>query len=985
MLDHLPRLRFSNDQIKAILWVMKQCGTPDVPSFYALRQCQKQLQSGLLEPRKHKSATGTEFYVNKPVDIEWANPCIQRYFSVYPEVTDTVSEFWQATKYLTEVSDDQLTPMWANWEESPHRHFYTKEVAQMDSGEYIIPLRWVIFQGQEHAQAIFLIQNGGGELEVADPEQKYVPCSQLRFNFLDLQVRLPNLQICDSVALMKLGISQQSMPNPIRKIANGRPAFCIRLVPWSDDVSGNRSKQYNAHMNVYFTGANIPHHIRAQEYFVHFASTSPDASALEQLEAFVEDMHGDSWHEAYDCQLHCEIIFQIHIHLLAADNPMQAELANNPGSNSRLWCHTDKSGGTMGERESDEGYEALYQWLDVITHKCQISDETLRDPQETVMTVMRQFHAAATGIQSHIDQLSTEMGVKDWVANYWFPKMITFFNKEQQRRVDDPETRDERLKKKMTKADLKKLKETIKHEIHLDAMRWVISQPEHRIINLPIDAQERFNLRPGDHYNPLFALPGFNPHTDTPCEILHTVLLGIDKYMWYETSHKWNTKKDADFASLLETVCLDGLNIHSFRPKYMMQFKNSLIGRQFKSLQQTAVFCLYRDLGDEPQQRDKHIFKIWKATGELGALLWFPEIHNPMEYQKDLEVAIDNVLDAWGLFDPARIQYKLKLHILCHLKRDIKRFGPAILFSTEVFEAWNGIFRACSILSNHHSPSRDIAETLAGMERIKHVVSGGWWKTADGSIIRGGPGVIKQVHLNSSLRRQLGLSAVPNLAPGTLKRRSQRKQDKAPLSKFINNLPVQQVLLHNNFQSDIYDLEVAQCAYTVSQSGDTCKEHSWVFYETRKDSLHAGRIECILTAASTPDRSTSGFVILTRYSVAPNRHVQLNMPVLQRSDTVDIVPSTAVQFIFNTQSVCGEGNLSESGLVINLHALHNAHLLRRALPRHLTQPVPLYSAEERSQIHAEWAAKLRIRGPAKRQAAKEKAAATRAKNKAAES
>jgi hypothetical protein len=69
----------------------------------------------------------------------------------------------------------------------------------------------------------------------------------------------------------------------------------------------------------------------------------------------------DEWHEAYDCQLQSEIVFQIHAHLLPADNPQQAESNSNAGANANLWCRGDNSGGTDEFRESDEGYHALFE------------------------------------------------------------------------------------------------------------------------------------------------------------------------------------------------------------------------------------------------------------------------------------------------------------------------------------------------------------------------------------------------------------------------------------------------------------------------------------------------------------------------------------------------------------------------------------------------------------------------------------------------
>jgi hypothetical protein len=40
---------------------------------------------------------------------------------------------------------------------------------------------------------------------------------------------------------------------------------------------------------------------------------------------------------------------------------MQAELCSNMGSLSRFWCRFDMSGGTKEERETDKGYNVLYQ------------------------------------------------------------------------------------------------------------------------------------------------------------------------------------------------------------------------------------------------------------------------------------------------------------------------------------------------------------------------------------------------------------------------------------------------------------------------------------------------------------------------------------------------------------------------------------------------------------------------------------------------
>jgi len=50
-------------------------------------------------------------------------------------------------------------------------------------------------------------------------------------------------------------------------------------------------------------------------------------------------------------------------------------------------------------------------------------------------------------------------------------------------------------------------------------------------------------------------------------------------------------------------------------------YKNSLIGRHFKILQQLAIFQL-EDLCTDVE------FDMWKAFGELGALIWYHEIQD---------------------------------------------------------------------------------------------------------------------------------------------------------------------------------------------------------------------------------------------------------------------------------------------------------------------------------------------------------------------
>lgn len=57
-----------------------------------------------------------------------------------------------------------------------------------------------------------------------------------------------------------------------------------------------------------------------------------------------------------------------------------------------------------------------------------------------------------------------------------------------------------------------------------------------------------------------------------------------------------------------------------------MQYKDNLIGKHFKALQQLAVFHM------DDTMCPKLVQDLWKATGELGAMLWFTEIEDMNQY-----------------------------------------------------------------------------------------------------------------------------------------------------------------------------------------------------------------------------------------------------------------------------------------------------------------------------------------------------------------
>lgn len=116
-----------------------------------------------------------------------------------------------------------------------------------------------------------------------------------------------------------------------------------------------------------------------------------------------------------------------------------------------------------------------------------------------------------------------------------------------------------------------------------------------------------------------------DPTQDTPVEILHTILLGIMKYVWHTVHTSWNDSDRAMFAIRLQSTDISGLTIPPLRATYMVQYRNNLIGKHFKSLMQILLFAIH-DLVTPKEQALVH------AVGALGAVLWVHEIDNMDEY-----------------------------------------------------------------------------------------------------------------------------------------------------------------------------------------------------------------------------------------------------------------------------------------------------------------------------------------------------------------
>lgn len=132
-------------------------------------------------------------------------------------------------------------------------------------------------------------------------------------------------------------------------------------------------------------------------------------------------------------------------------------------------------------------------------------------------------------------------------------------------------------------------------------------------------------------------LPDFDIHRNSPVEILHTVLLGVIKYAWGLSCAEMSVSACLNvFEARLRSLNVKGLNIDPVRAWYLVQYRGSLIGRNFKTIVQTIAFVLYGLVSDD-------MIKLWVAAGHMVSLIWYPEIQNITIYCVSILFTIGNM------------------------------------------------------------------------------------------------------------------------------------------------------------------------------------------------------------------------------------------------------------------------------------------------------------------------------------------------------
>ncbi|KAF7982629.1 hypothetical protein HWV62_27053 [Athelia sp. TMB] len=864
MLFNSPRMKFSRPQQKAVLSWAKQIGARDVPSHSQFLSMQQELLERVGDPSsRQRSSRGNIYYLNEIGDSiakDIANPITRPDMVFYPEDGEgRMGEVWHGDKMLHDVPDSMLSPTYKH----DGTIYWVDELVKRSEGLWFIPKRWITRNGLPFAVG------------------HHVHPSEL------------TMLTADSA---ETAAFRAAMPHPLRATAKGRMVYSIPLIIFEDDVSGNRSKQWNKHYSCYMSNGALPRTKLDNEFHVRFVATSPHAAPLEIMQGVrssIEKAFKDPI-EAWDCESGQEVLLRPYALFFPGDNPMQAEMASSSGLSSNHFCRTCKVGGTREFKQSNDGFETLFKAGE--ERDCK---ETAEKTVEQLMTALQPFVATT------LTEATRKSGVKDSLAQPIIDHLV-------------------KLGQELRKA----------------SPEQAARSPD-EIMTILADELAKAHQQ-GGVLNPLVNMDGVQIHKDTPTEILHTILLGVVKYFWGQTM--WHLEKNkhlATFQVRLNSVAAEGLNIPPITADYMCQYRGGLIGKHFKTLSQIMAFTLY-DLVP------REVLDTWLIIGRLTVLLWHTEIDDVSSYTTKLEECIKDFLNVTCQCSPSILISKPKFHFLLHLPFYIQRFGPALLFSTERFESYNAVFRGASIYSNHLAPSRDIAWTFARMDRVKHIMTGGWWKDAkSGAWVCASSRVMQHI-LDHRVHSTVSI-------PSTLR-------TAAAIAKATINWQDTQAFHHALRQDDFaMDYPFVTATYLVTRTGDSVSAGSYVAVRAEATSLCAQICEIVQPFAG---RGADGLcapalVCVELFEFDAIRHATLDMPTVARSHYAVLSPSDIICAV-NLQHDCSRGQCATAKTkdvyqerekttqqklqiahsdnihyILNTQSLHNYRALFELVPHHL--------------------------------------------------
>ncbi|EED83930.1 predicted protein [Postia placenta Mad-698-R] len=775
------------------LWLLRVNDVDDVPSVKTMQSLNATLQRMCgIDTIAYKGALGHNYHVNNLAQIisqEMANPRVRPHLHFYPE-----------DRGERPLSEARQASRWLN--EIPH--------------DLLTPMARVRHHDYYIYEPAMLVDGVGAEIEVSE--------AMLIKNFPQLRGDATHLyDIPDPTHIREYrdlltgvtgiwNLTDPAIGNRWRELAHGHCTVSFAMWLYCDDTSGNLSKKWNAHNSFLFTAAGLPRVEAQKEYNVHFLSTSNLALPLEMLDGVIDQLHNTQengiW--AWDSSTQEPILVIPFVLAMLGDNPMQSEFACHIGMRGKLFCRA------CWVRGKDSSGDA-----DVLS-----SQATDRGPPAPATSDVESEVSEASGA-SNSDVGSSVRGTtgpSSGKKKTKHPRKQVFEGMGAMiRRITD-------FIKMRTETGIKDT-----YQLHfLDKLfNSHKSRQNETTKQTALDAAVA--SLPPDITSPVWHIKGLDPHQDTPVEVLHVVLLGFVKYLWRDAVQN-QLKNQEDKKHLVATRLTDldvsGLGISMLAGQTLVQYSGSLTGRDFRAIAQTAPFVLYDMVTPE-------CLETWKALSKLVPLIWQPEIPDLTTHLETLEKEIQHFMLCMARWT-IRWFNKPKFHIFLHLVEHIRRFGPTILFATEAFESFNAV------------PSRDIAHAFAQGNRVRHLMSGGFFRINGAAA--GETSSLAQAH---DSWQSIGVGA-QQLIDGEGSQvvlrylGLDRKQQHAPGQKLPGSL------------AGMPEARVKTCKQVSLQNGDICTPNHFVIVQDPRDPVKTyvvGLMQSSYKRLSTGDAGSSCTVL----------------------------------------------------------------------------------------------------------------------------
>ncbi|KAF8148334.1 hypothetical protein K438DRAFT_1625608, partial [Mycena galopus ATCC 62051] len=706
ILRHIPRCSFSKKQNAAIHWAMLALGLTDLPSDRVMDDIDKALQKMCgIQSIRYMGKLGHIYYVNDLAAIiaqEMANPMTRKNLHFFPEdAGPSLSQAWQASRWLHTLDSDLTTPMFR----TQNQDFYIHEPTLLSNGSVCMPTRWFKRGEKTFARAWEMQEVSSTEGWVIEADKEFEVCeSDLLVSFPLLVTSFVSRKKTDpriikgiqrNGTLRKWKQTDPTEGNRWRKLSAGHRVLAFPIWLYCDDTSGNTSKKWNKHNSFLFTAAGLPRKCVHHESNIHFLSTSNIAPPLEMLDGIVDQLEECQKHGiwAFDAEYQDPVLVIPSVLAMLGDNPMQSEFACHIGFRGKYFCRVcwvkgepegeddaasdaSSASSTASQQpakktKTKKKDESVSEMISRISQFLKVGKLRTRD--ETCTELRSQFTVASVvGGQAAFKRRKTESGIKDTFQGAFLDRVFAISTK---------------------KGRPKPVKQ--------------------------VEVTTLLRKFPKDITSPVWRIKDLDPHRDTPVEILHVILLGFVKYFWRDAvARVKKTDKDV-LITRLSSFNVSGLGVSPLAGHTLVNYAGSLTGRDFRIIVQAAPFVLQGLLSAE------HI-ELWTALSAVVTLVWQPHIMDIDKYTVQLEAAIKHFLDCTCKLT---LQWfnKPKFHVILHLPSHIKQFGPAMLFATEGFESFNAIIRSCSVHSNRHAPSLDIASKMARGNRVRHLLSQGFF------------------------------------------------------------------------------------------------------------------------------------------------------------------------------------------------------------------------------------------------------------------